>query len=156
MKLRLASPISRQLVPIYESSHAAPRIRIRRSAPATARSWNEPYLPIRTSVALDDHGDLVSNLELQPLDRTVGNRCHHLASLDLDLDLGHDCAGLDAHDLALELISSADLHDTPPTDVLSTASSRIDPNIGGFEGEPNLASFDKIQVPQGCRRHLRH
>src|SRR5216684_2005416 len=93
MKLRLASPISRQLVPTYESSHAAPRIRIRRSAPATARSWNEHLFADQDLSCLDDHRDLV-------------------ASLDLDLDLGHDCAGLDANNLTLELISSADLHDT--------------------------------------------
>src|SRR5260370_39035980 len=112
MKSMLASPISRQLVPICESSHAAPRIRIRRSAPATARSWNELLLADQDLSCLDDHSDLVANLEFQPPDRTVGDRGHHLASLDLDLDLGHDCAGLDANNLALELISSADLHDT--------------------------------------------
>src|SRR5260370_3372867 len=112
MKSMLASPISRQLVPICESSHAAPRIRIRRSAPATARSWNEVLLADQDLSCLDEHGDLVTNFELQALDRTVGNRRHHLARLDLDLDLGHHRAGLHANDLTLELISGADLHDT--------------------------------------------
>src|SRR5712691_1371603 len=62
-----------------------------------ARDWRpvrshrlvDPLLADQDLGCLDDHCDLVTSLQLQTLDRTIGNRRHHLAGLDFDLDLGH-------------------------------------------------------------------
>src|ERR1700680_792227 len=77
---------------------------------------------------LDDHGDAVAGFEAEPLERAIGDRCYHVARLDLDLDLGHDGARLYANDFTLELIACAEFHFHA-----SCCSYRVDPHIGRLE-----------------------
>src|ERR1700694_5449109 len=67
-------------------------------------------LPDHHLGGLDDDRDPVTRLDAESLERPVATSVHHAASLDLDLDLAHDGARLDASALAFELIACAEFH----------------------------------------------